>query len=114
MYCIRCGSLMRGGASFCGVCGAKAFQTSDSVLQNTSTKAPSTVPKKEVVEPKVVIVEEKKLEPIFSNGKVLLLTFVVFFLSLFTIVFTSVITRDVPIPDKLNGEVTYLDLSSLS
>ena len=80
MYCGHCGHKLKDSAAFCGKCGSK-------------------VPIKE----KIVYVEEKPIEPILNNGSVVFLTIMFFVLSLVTIIFTSILTNDLPEVEHLSG-----------
>lgn len=81
MYCKYCGALLREEARFCSKCGRK-------------------VPPKKA---DVIYQEEKPMESIMDNKTVILLTFCVLALSIITIVCTSLITKDIPSKDQLQG-----------
>lgn len=102
MFCRNCGAKLRDGDCFCGVCGSKVESVESKIGETPKTELPK------VVEPEVVYIEEKPMESILDNQSVIGLTLFFFMLSLLTIIGISVITRDVPVSNKLEEKTSYM------
>ena len=91
MYCVRCGTALKENARFCGRCGTTAPVVTQPVVAQPA---------------QVVYVEEKPIESLWENKKVLLFTFLVMAISVATIICTSIITKDLPSMSKLDTVTT--------
>ena len=81
-YCTNCGRKLIENASFCGACG----KTVEEKVENK--------PKKEKQEPKVVYVEEKKLEPLIPTNAILTALFAIVLTSILLIFCISAVTKN--------------------
>ena len=88
MYCKYCGTLLRENAGFCHKCGQPVPPTKQDV----------------------VYVEEKPMESLMDNTTVIALTFCVLVIAIVTIVCTSLITKDIPSKDQLQGNVVVREV----